>query len=516
MGSSWSLNLNAKNGLFTLTPTPGNVGNDALAIRCSEYRNGVKIGSITREFTLTTTSSLPYYNALPSLSGPARVIGGKVIGGNIVVGPGENLCMDFVATDPNPGNGSRISWLGDLPGAALTDTFGSGPDSVTGLTPWARLCYTAPAFLRNDSVTITVVDTICQLNNMVVARYGFMIGDTALVWPGDADNNLIADAFDLLPIGLAFGNTGAARTAPSISWIGQECLPWQDTVAGGTDKKFIDGDGNGLIDANDTLPVSLNYGLTHTKAHLPVARGTTVDPPFTLILPDSASVGDTVWAPIILGDNAVGAQNVYGFAFRLNYDPTLIDSSSFWIEYSNSWVGNGSNSLDIARNHAASYLCDGALVRTTHTAVSGMGEVARAHFVIIDNIDGKRAAIDSATMHMFFSDVRVIGLDGAPIAIDVQSDSMTVYDRTVDLPRPVNAHLISVYPNPAQDMLTVKTVGSSLEAIEVLNLQGQLLLRHTEIGRERLRVDVSALAQGMYFLRVKTEGVWTSHRFAVE
>lgn len=47
-----------------------------------------------------------------------------------------------------------------------------------------------------------------------------------------------------------------------------------------------------------------------------------------------------------------------------------------------------------------------------------MGQVATAHFVIIDNIDGKRATLDSASLNVFFTDVKVIGMDGLAMPVD--------------------------------------------------------------------------------------------------
>lgn len=515
LGSGWQVNLDPETGLLSLIPT-GSPVIGTIAIRVSEYRNGVKIGSVVRDFEIQCFQGLPGANNLPTISGPVHLNGARAIGSTIIVPPGGTACMDFSASDLDPGVATQLSWMSDLQGGMLTDTFGAGPDTVLAIGPWVRVCWTAPLTLGPDTLTITAIDTTNQLNNMVIARYAFVVGDTSLVWPGDADNNLVADAFDLLPIGLAYGDVGYTRAAASNTWVGQPALPWQDTVMGGIDKKFIDCDGNSVIDNDDTLAITLNYSLTHSKGNVPVARGTATDPLLTLILPDSADVGDTIWAPIMLGDASVMANNVYGYAFRLHYDPMLIDSSSFWIDFSNSWVATGGNALDMSRNHPTLNLCDAAQVRTTHTAVSGMGQIARAHFVIIDNIDGKRAALDSATLNIDFIDVRIIGVNGDIIAVDAQSDSMTVYDRTTDNTRPVSAVGIDVYPNPAHDRLHILAKGHALEQVEVLNLQGQLLLRQAGNLATHLQLDMSELAQGMYLVRVKTEGNWTVKRIVVE
>jgi hypothetical protein len=233
-------------------------------------------------------------------------------------------------------------------------------------------------------------------------------------------------------------------------------------------------------------------------------------------LPDSADVGDTISAAIVLGDANVNANNILGFAFALQYDESLIDSSTFWVDFDNSWLGNSSNALDLSRNHAELYACDGAQVRKTHTTASGMGEVARAHFVIIDNIDGKRQTLDSAMLNVFFSNVRVIGLNGEEIAVEVLQDSMVVYDRTTDVPVSPVASVVGVYPNPAHDVITVSTEGSELDQLEVTTVLGQVVLRKSGLGNTQVDLQVGSLAKGLYFLQVHTELGWTLHRVVIE
>lgn len=511
MGPNWDVRIDSETGLLSVLPQPGSTGVVALAVEVEEYRSGVLVGRVHRAFQLRVLAALPA-NQLPTIAGPANVSGATAIGGDIVVAPGASACMDFSATDLDPGVATQLGWMSDLEGATLTDTFGTGPDTVFAVGPWARVCWTAPNRLGVDTITVTAIDTTRQLNNMVILRQGVRIGDPALVWPGDANNDLVADAFDLLPIGVAMASTGPARPGASNTWVGQPSTPWLDTIPGNVDKKFIDCDGNGTVQAADTIPLSLNYGLTHPKALLPMGRGLTTDPPLRLELPDSASVGDTISAPIILGDASVPANGVLGFAFRIQYDPALIDSSTFWVEFTNSWVAPSGNPLTITRNNAAQHHCDGALVRTTHTPVSGMGEVARAHFVIIDNIDGKRAAIDSAQLSMAFLDARVVDALGQGIPFDAMADSMTVFDRTVEQQAASPSPGWAAFPNPAHDRVTLQATGGHIEAYEILNLQGQVVMAAAQLDRARVRVELGGLAQGLYLLRVQVAGQWQVQR----
>ncbi|MFN8395959.1 MAG: T9SS type A sorting domain-containing protein [Bacteroidia bacterium] len=517
LGSNWFVNLNTETGLLGLVPVPpASLQFAAMSIIVDEWRGGVRIGSVRRDFDLNVLPSMPA-NQLPVITGPLNVTGGMNFGGALVVSPGTTLCADFNATDPDPGVATQLTWMSDVQGGMLTDTFGSPPDTVFAVGPWARVCITAPNRLGSDTVTITAIDTTRQLNNMVIHGVPVFFGAAELVWPGDANNDLIADAFDLLPIGVAFGSTGNTRPGASNTWVGQSCFPWQDTITGGIDKKFIDCDGNGLIDANDTLPVSLNYGLTHTKGNIPYTRTTGSDPVFRIVLPDSADVGDTIEAPILLGDGSVPASNVLGWAFRMHYDESLIDSSTFWIDFNNSWVSPGGNAMEIQRNHPTLYNADAAQVRTTHTTVSGNGEVCRAHFVIIDNIDGKRQALDSAALNIFFTDVRVIRQDGSLMGIDVQSDSMLVYDRTTDQHQAPVTPRIDMYPNPATQgrTVTVEAQGMDIQSVEVWSIQGQMLMQLNG-PRKRFELNTEDLAQGLFFMKARTQAGWTVRQLVLD
>ena len=62
--------------------------------------------------------------------------------------------------------------------------------------------------------------------------------------------------------------------------------------------------------------------------------------------------------------------------------------------------------------------------------------------------------------------------------------------------------LVSLYPNPANDRVTIK--GESLQEIAVYDLTGRQVMRHAVEGNE-VSVDLTGLTQGVYFFRVNTE-----------
>lgn len=64
---------------------------------------------------------------------------------------------------------------------------------------------------------------------------------------------------------------------------------------------------------------------------------------------------------------------------------------------------------------------------------------------------------------------------------------------------------INVYPNPANDIITVESTLINKDAmISLYNIQGQLLILQPML-QAKINVDISAFSRGMYYLKVQTE-----------
>lgn len=62
---------------------------------------------------------------------------------------------------------------------------------------------------------------------------------------------------------------------------------------------------------------------------------------------------------------------------------------------------------------------------------------------------------------------------------------------------------ISVYPNPADDILTLQASDETMDEVSVFSIAGQLLLTK-KIGAQSYTLDVSSLSRGMYLVKVTT------------
>lgn len=76
----------------------------------------------------------------------------------------------------------------------------------------------------------------------------------------------------------------------------------------------------------------------------------------------------------------------------------------------------------------------------------------------------------------------------------------------------------SIYPNPANDHITLRTDGKNNHSVTIINSAGQVM-QHTEIqGKDVFRLDVSGLVAGLYHCVItsKTDGTMKSGLFSVK
>ncbi|MGE0638552.1 MAG: T9SS type A sorting domain-containing protein [Bacteroidia bacterium] len=67
--------------------------------------------------------------------------------------------------------------------------------------------------------------------------------------------------------------------------------------------------------------------------------------------------------------------------------------------------------------------------------------------------------------------------------------------------------LVSVYPNPAKDMITVELpAGKTADMCDLFNVIGSRIESFTVAGKQKFTVDLKTFAKGVYFLRMNVDG----------
>jgi len=258
---------------------------------------------------------------------------------------------------------------------------------------------------------------------------GFFICGGDCVWPGDANSDGIANNLDLLSIGTGYGSTGTARPGATTNWLGQLATDWADTLISGVNYKHIDCNGDGTINNNDTLAIVLNYGSVHNKTSLS-NQASTADPLLYLdISTDTVSTGTQLIIPLMLGTTSVPADSIYGLAFTINYDPSLIDTSSVSVSFNNSWLGTiGTDLISIQYDFYSGGKIEIAVTRTDQSNISGFGQIGELSITTANNLSGN-SPID--TMLFTLTNVTSIANDESIINVNLGNDSLIIEDTMV-------------------------------------------------------------------------------------
>jgi len=204
---------------------------------------------------------------------------------------------------------------------------------------------------------------------------------TVPVWPGDFNNDGIAEITDLLYWALAEDLTGPFRIGASTNWEAQDAEDWQ-SVVNGINSKHQDGDGNGVVDNQDLNALILNFDRTHnivppTFTYSPIQ--------FRLELISSVPNGSTIVNTYgLYANSAIGVPiNTHGLACSIDFGELPINSIS--VDVSGSALQPdeyldifhpGQNILDLAlsRTDKLNHISDGSvasIIAVTENIQSG-------------------------------------------------------------------------------------------------------------------------------------------------
>ncbi|MDB5284536.1 MAG: hypothetical protein JWO06_3611, partial [Bacteroidota bacterium] len=352
-----------------------------------------------------------------------------------------------------------------------------------------------------DTYWFTLTDAnSCSITDSVVVT-GCVFDS---VWPGDANYDGIVDNNDLLPIGIAYGDTGSFRLNPTNNWIGQYCHDWTLTQLNGANYKHIDCNGSGEVEATDTLAIIQNYSLTHTRSGGMDEWRSGIPQLKITMLPDTLVDSQLVVVTLSLGDSNNIASNVYGLAFTFNYDELVVDTNSVNITFGNSWLCNAGDHMAINKNFGTTGKLQAAVTRVDHANRTGYGDIATVDMKITaGNINGKDLLY--YTMKCFINNLTVIDSAGNHLAFNAGNDSAHIsYFATAISEAGNDDAFVKIFPNPAYDQLTVNS-SSTIRTISIANILGETVLSGFEVNAMHSALNISGLSAGTYVLNLQTD-----------
>lgn len=333
------------------------------------------------------------------------------------------------------------------------------------------------------------------------------------VWPGDANNNGIANHVDLLYVGLAHGAMGPIRdTTANISWMpNQGTSIWQQTTSNGVDYAYVDTDGSGFIDNLDQAAIDQNYDLVHGMVVPDTGTAfSTNSPSLSLDFAQDSILlfGDTVvLVNIVLGDLGNTLDSIYGLAFTVEFDSSVVDSAFFMLQ--GGFLASTSSVLSIGRVKQASGKIEMGITRVNHVNAAGQGAIGSIGIVMDDNLRTSQFF----EVGLQISDVVAFGAGGSYIPLRPVGDTLRVNTPSVSTTKPLGG--FKVYPVPTDHWLKVE-LPTGIDEVLLHDVTGKEIYMARPESPSDILFDVGELPPGAYLLSVRSGKAWMRKKVLVQ
>ena len=321
------------------------------------------------------------------------------------------------------------------------------------------------------------------------------------VWPGDANNDFIVDNTDLLPIGLYYGQTGYSRVALGNFWQADYCADWGVNQWNNNDLNHVDCNGDGLIDRNDTLAVNLNFSMVHAiVANQPNNWQRTASSTIHFVTSSNTYyAGDMVDVEVWVGDATQPVNNLYGIAFNIYYDASLVQSGSESISYPSSWLGTpNTDAITIAKIDPLATTAYGAEARTNQISADGFGKIADFRF------RARTTITTTSYLHLAISNYNAVDASGTAVLFNTTADTLLINPSSSGVANTDIDNSILVSPNPVISELRLESKLFQILNVKIKSVLGEVLL-NSETHSQKEEIDLNGFAKGVYFVEIVTE-----------
>ena len=477
--SSTSTVLDATTGLLTISPNAIQVS--VVSMKVSEFRSGILIGEVYRDYQIAVLSSSNTPPSLTGINGTASFVTNGC--------PGDTIDFDVFSSDPDAGQNVTLTMAPNGTNAALNTTIAQYP---VGEFTWSPTLSDVSA--QPYVFSITTLDDNCDYRGSQTYIYQIYVNgcNTNDVWPGDANSDGTANLYDLLAVGIAYGETGPVRPSASLLWVAQPCPDWTNSFNSGINHKHADTDGDGTVTASDLTAITTNYGLNHPLRISDPGVTSTAD---LIVTADVDTAGTMMTVNFDVSINTP-VDSLYGLAFRLYFDPSLVDITTATVTYPGSMFGT--NLIDMIKLDQSAGLngfVDISLSKITQQNISGTGPVARVTIVTTDNVSGKVA------LNVTLSNVVGITFSEDQVNFNTLGDEVIIDPNFVGLNENNLHHSVEIYPSPASDFVLFNYTGlENVNYIQLTDISGKVI-RHFNNPNAKSTLDVRSLPKGVYFIK---------------
>ena len=397
---------------------------------------------------------------------------------------------------------------GSAPYSYLWSTQNASTPTIT-VTPPTTTTYTVVvADGSGCAITLTAIVFVeeCQIDSTCT-------DSTNCVFPGDANNTLRVNNYDILNIGFGFGTAGPARSEISIAPQFFTSTDWNTNGINGVNLKFADCNGDGTINETDVSAIEQNYdseaefdeNIKSSEPGIAVSVEFSTD---TIIIGNGAGDSSLIY---VEADLVVNQQNavipIQGLALQINFENSGVELVDAYVEFENdSWLADNNNTISVQRFIADAQRLDLGISRTDQVPVTGAGRIGKIYLAIEDIIIG-RVQNENVLVDAAVENVIVIGSSEDMVSVTGQVDDVVLSAEGV--PTGINEQLlqlIKVYPNPAKYFIQIDA-NIEIQIIQLMSIDGQIISSAKLTGSQ---LDISQLPASNYILRIVTkQGVLT-------
>ncbi len=346
-------------------------------------------------------------------------------------------------------------------------------------------------------------------------RIGNAIADPCLfgcVWPGDANNDLEANHYDLLTIGLNYGMRGCRRENATEVWYGQFCQNWANYQFDGTNNMHGDCNGDGLINFQDTVSIAQNFAYSHYDQSLKKDAATwSIALEETNIAVKKASSTRTVRG-ILSRPVEKTTESIYGLGFEIKLANT---DGLVWEELQVRFDGNflGTDGDDVISFYS-------------------IDEVKGIIYISLCKTDQENVEDDGAVVEIDlpyeegYGDEVTLTVSSEQGGILASGEGVNITGSTTTLVAGIedwesNSNPVRLYPNPNQGKFTVEiaSTASDLVLIEILDLKGkQVYLQSYPSASTNFKqsIETESLQEGIYLVRSQVNGINYYHKLVIQ
>lgn len=362
-----------------------------------------------------------------------------------------------------------------------------------------KLAVIVPNWHISYRVNVTCNNSgISSYTNVIAYNYGTCCNTT--IWPGETNEDDTVNNNDVLPIVCRFGQTGPARNSASITWSPQYCNAWINTY-GCINLMHLDCNGDGVINALDTTAISLNYDTLHVRQdEQPTVKINGIPDLYFDLSGIVFTPGANITIPIKFGSSTYPVHKLAAIAATLRISGLNLSVAPV-INFDTSWLGGGigNNTMHFAKKITNTKI-DWTFGRIDNHNTNGYGILGSVNFTVPAN------AANGQQIYFQLEHVKAVDSNGAAISsFNVLADTGVIQTTGINLVG-LPGQTFSVFPNPAQDYLHVRTnVQSENMMFTLFDITGKLLIQ--QYVNNDAMLDISGISPGLYLYRLFINGV---------